>query len=210
MSAISKKLAQKVGAASVSGGGINIRHGKYLLMIKKVSVDKKFSGECFIMEMQVIEAEKIEVDEGGVAKNVEPNKAGSDCSYVVNFDGKGKASAPGNVKQILCAVFNVSEDQLTPEEFEGTFEDVVLDRADPEHPDKEVNPLRGWLIRCGTYPKEVRSEKGRFITGIKWECASPPGEGLNAPEEIAKRRKALDGVKKAAETKAEDKTEAQA
>jgi hypothetical protein len=200
MSAISKALAKKVAAASVSGGGNNIQHGKYILTIKRIFCEKKYSGECFIMEMTVLDAQKIEVVEGDRTRDITPNSVGSDCSYVVNFDGKGKQSAAGNVKQVICAIFGVSESDLSASEFEETFEDIV--RTQPEEfvdengnkTVKEANPMRGYALRCSTYPKAVRSEPGRFITGLKWETLATPGEGENSPEKVAERRKAMDGV----------------
>ena len=51
----------------------------------------------------------------------------------------------------------------------------------------DAQPAKGMLIALVTYPKEVRSRPGNYITGLNWKCVSPPGEGMNTPEEAQKR-----------------------
>ena len=198
-SSIVQRIGKQIAEARISGGGINIRHGQYLLLIKRMMAEKKFKGDCYISEFVVLESTKIEVveaDKNGVSheKDIEPNKVGTDCSYVINFDGKGKQSAGSSAKALLCALFSVTEDQMSEDEFISTFDDVVRDRTEG---DQEANPLRGWVVRLSTYPKPVQSDPGRYITGMKWESASKPGEGENAPDKVAERRRQLDGMKAA-------------
>lgn len=185
-------VRNRIAKAKASGGGNNIRHGEYVLMLIKSSYDRMHSGQCHINEFVVMDAKKISVMEGEKTLDVTPNSVGSQCSVVINYDGKGKLSADANSKAIVLGLFGLKEDDVSDELVSDTLGDLTHDKQ----------PARGMLIKCLTYPKEVRSRPGNYITGLKWECVDKPGEGLNAPAAITERLEAYEAQKKAADKKA--------
>jgi hypothetical protein len=177
MGQMPQEVRDRIAKARASAGGNNIRHGEYVLMLLKSTYEKMHSGWCHINEFLVIESKKIAVMEGEKKLDVDPNSPGSLCSVVINYDGKGKLSADGNSKAIVLGLFGLKEEQVKDELVSETLGDLTHDRQ----------PAKGMLIKCSTYPKEVRSRPGSYITGIKWECADKPGEGLNTSEKVKER-----------------------
>lgn len=177
MGKMPKEVRDRIAKARATAGGINIRHGEYILMILRSTYEKMNSGQCHINEFVVHESKKILVVEGEKTIDVEPNQPGSSCSYVINYDGKGKLSADGNSKAIVLGLFGMKEGEVD----DALVSDTLGDFTD------DAQPAKGMLVKCTTYPKEVRSKPGKFITGLNWECVAKPGEGVNSPEECAKR-----------------------
>jgi hypothetical protein len=172
-----QNVRDRIAKAKASSGGNNIRYGEYILMYWKSSYDKMNSGWCHINEFIVTEATKITVMEGEKKVEVEPNQVGTQCSYVINYDGKGKLSADGNSKALVLGLFGFTEGDVEDTKVSETLADLTADSQ----------PAKGMVIKLSTYPKEVRSRPGNFITGMKWECVSKPGEGQNTPEAIQAR-----------------------
>jgi len=177
MGKMPKEVRDRIAKARATAGGNNIRHGEYVLMIMRSTYDKMNSGQCHINEFVVHEAKKNVVAEGEKTVDVEPNPVGSSCSYVINYDGKGKLSADGNSKALVLGLFGMKEGEVD----DALVADTLGDFTD------DSQPAKGMLVKCSTYAKEVRSKPGKFITGLNWSCADKPGEGVNSPEQCAAR-----------------------
>lgn len=173
-------VRQRIAKSRANAGGNNIRYGEYVLMYWKSSYDRMNSGNCHINEYVVVQAKKIVVVEGDKQKEVEPNQVGTMCSYVINYDGKGKLSADGNSKSIVLGLFGMEEkpdDAQQIAELDQALADLTSD----------AQPAKGMLLKLETYPKEVRSRPGNYITGMKWSCVDRPGTGENTVEKAAAR-----------------------
>jgi N6-adenosine-specific RNA methylase IME4 len=182
MGQMPESVRQRIAKSRANAGGNNIRYGEYILMYWKSSYDRMNSGNCHINEFVVVQAKKIVVMEGDKQKDVEPNQVGTMCSYVINYDGKGKLSADGNSKSIVLGLFGIEEkpdDAQQQEELMQALADLTSD----------AQPAKGMLIKLETYPKEVRSRPGNYITGMKWSCVDPLGTGENIVEKAAERVK---------------------
>ncbi len=177
MGQMPQSVRERIAKSQATSGGNNIRHGEYILMYWKSSYDKMNSGYCHINEFVVVSAKKIAVMEGDKPKDIEPNEPGTMCGYVINYDGKGKQSADGNSKALVLGLFGLNEGEVSQEDVGEALADLTADNQ----------PAKGMLIKCTTYPKEVRSRPGNYITGLKWECVNKPGEGENAVEKAAAR-----------------------
>ncbi len=177
MGKMPKEVRDRIAKARTVGGGNNIRHGEYVFMIMKSTYEKMNSGQCHINEFVVYESKKQIVVEGEKTVDVEPNPVGSQCSYVINYDGKGKLSADGNSKAIVLGLFGMTEGEVD----DSLVSDTLGDFTD------DAQPAKGMLVKCTTYPKEVRSKPGKYITGLNWSCVDKPGEGVNSPEACAVR-----------------------
>lgn len=179
MSNLPKHLKSEVGKARVAGGGVYINHGTYVFMVDAWKYVKVVD-ECIIVELLVGQAR-----EKSDPKLPEPtNKPGTTCSEVANFDGAGKQSAGANARAVAEAMFG-------PEHCAGKSDDDISELLDAQlGPDQ---PCRGMLVGCDTYPKEIRSNKGNYITGRNWKHVAKPGIGLNSPD-MAKARLAAYAV----------------
>lgn len=180
MGQMPESVRKRIAKSRANAGGTNIRHGEYILMYWKSSYDRMNSGNCHINEFVVVQAKKIVVVEGETQKEVEPNQVGTMCSYVINYDGKGKLSADGNSKAIILGMFGLEEkpdDEKQIAELDQALADLTADSQ----------PAKGMLIKLTTYAKEVRSRPGNFITGMKWACVDRPGTGENTVEKAAAR-----------------------
>jgi hypothetical protein len=173
---VGRAIFQKIASAKASGGGNLIRDGRYEFTILKLLLEDKFNGTCFIAEMLVESA-------GEVEQGVEPNRVGSTCSYVVNFDGEGKLSAPGNVKLFVLALLNKGEDELDADQIADITEKLVA----------PSQPARGMRIADETYRKTIRSGKnaGKPFTAHRWKHVDGQTD-----ESINERRKQLDAESK--------------
>lgn len=172
---INQALLKKIAEAKTNAGGNIIKEGKYLLEIEKIILEQMNSGMCFIVEFHVLEAMKIN-------PAVEPNAIGSKCSMVVNLDGAGKLSAPGNIKSFTLALLGFTEDpaKVTPTCQLATVPEIM------ETVDElcaESNPGKGMLIAGETFSKLTRTEKKPFV-GVNWSRVN------QTADEIAKRRAA--------------------
>lgn len=140
--AVEKSVFERIAESRASGGGTQITDGKYSFTIVNLLMEKKYTGTCFIAELLVNSSEAIFDD-------VTPNKPGTRCSYVVNLDGAGKLSAPGNIKAFVLAVMGETEGESTPEDLEKTLRLMT----GPEQ------LARGIIIESTTYRKYARAGK---------------------------------------------------
>lgn len=153
-------LLRKIADSAVSGGGNNIRDGRYRFAIKKLALEDKFSGTVFIAEFVVVAASKIPVTslKTGEKLNIEPNEAGSDVSWVQLVDKH--PSALGNIKGFALELFGETEASVSDDEFVETLQELT-----------EKNAAQGMLIDAETYRK-VTKENGIEITIPKWHNVS--------------------------------------
>lgn len=180
MANLPREYADEAGKARSAGGGVYINHGDYFLMFKKCTF-QKVQDSCVINEFFTAQARKKIVMEGDKKIEEDPNPVGSDCSYVINYDGPGKQSAHANLRGLALGLFGFTEGKVEDKVASATCNDIVGDNS----------PALGMLIGLKTYPKEVRSRKGEYITGMEWFCVAKPGEGLNAPALVAARLAAI-------------------
>jgi len=181
-------IAKEVGKARVSGGGNYILHGNYpALMVKDWIYEKKYSGRCIVLEMIVVESHKNVVYEGATKVDDEPNAIGSECSTVANFDGGSKESASGNSRAPVLGLFGLEDSKIDDAAIELALKRVCNEKI-----------ANGMILACTTFPKEKRSKRGEYITGLKFECVSKPGEGINTPELVRARLDAMKAGNEAA------------
>lgn len=180
MANLPKALAQKVGESRVAGGGNYIQHGDYIMMIKKWHY-QQIQDEVIILEVVPIESRKKVVYEGEKRVEIEPNPPGSEASSVANFSSEAKLSAPANSRAPVLGLFGFAENDVPNQKVSETLEYVCSD----------AQPAFGMLLICTTFPKEIRSKKGSYITGLNWDCVAKPGTGVNSPEMVKARLEAL-------------------
>jgi hypothetical protein len=182
-----RDIAAKVAASKASGSGNWIKPGRGVLMVKDLRYDSAgFKGDKFIAELRVIESQSMagRVDKEG--KAVLANEAGTTVSFVQLFDQQKEVAFP-NTKGFILALFGEKEDEISAEEFVGSFEVAC----------NKTQPARGMLIKYETVDKTTK--KQNEIVVPKWEHV--PGQ---TEATIAKNRAWLDGVEKA-EQKPEEK-----
>ena len=137
----SRAVLAKIAEAQATGGGTAIRDGRYRFEILNLLLEQKYTGMCFIAELKVVNAEK-------VFEDIEPNKPGTTCSYVVNLDGAGKLSAPGNIKAFVLALLGDNGDVSNQE-----FQNYLASLVEPSQ------PARGMHLDSSTWRKFSRSGK---------------------------------------------------
>lgn len=192
MSALSD-LFKKIADANVGGGGNYIKHGSYLLEIKRAFIEKKRAGMMYITEFIVRESTPIDDSE-------KPNAVGSDCSFAANLEQKDGVGL-GNVKGFILGLYGLSEKTMSDEEkaeLPMVIETLTNDDPKAEMTKKDgskglipVQPARGMLVRCSTYKKQTK-DKSKTLTLPNWEAVS------QTAEEIKARRAALDTAATAA------------
>lgn len=160
----------KIEKATATGGGNNIRDGRYLYFIEKVVYNEKgHNGAAYIVEFRVVESESNgDVDEKGVPTI--PNPVGSSCSMVCLLDKH--ESAGGNAKACVLGALTplgYVESQIT--------EPLLLDLASPQ------NPLRGIAIRNETRRgwnkgRTTAANAGKPLTLNSWKPVAQTAENI--------------------------------
>lgn len=176
MAQLPRDMAEEAGKARVSGGGNYLQHGDYVMMVDKWFY-QKIQDRCVILNMMPIESKKKAVYEGQKLVEEEPNAPGSTCSDTANYDGEGKLSAPSNARAPVLGLFGLKENEVADGKVTDT---LVYVCADP-------TPARGMLLAVSTFPKEIRSNKGNYITGRTYSCVSKPNEGVNRADLVKAR-----------------------
>lgn len=182
MSNLPADILNEIAKARSTGGGSFINYGTYVFMIKKWFF-QQVQDRCIVLDLVSIEAAKKVVYEGDKRVEVDPNAAGTDCSSLVNFDGKGKQSAPANSRGPVLGLFGIKDS--------GSSEVVASAHNTLDMALGKDQPFAGMLLLCSAYPKEIRSNPGNYITAYNWDCLSVPGQGVNAPELVKARLAAL-------------------
>jgi site-specific DNA-methyltransferase (adenine-specific) len=173
-------MLDDIGKARTAGGGNYIQHGNYILMINKWFY-QKIQDRVIVLECLVVDAVKKIVYEGPKMVELEPNAVGSECSSAANFDSEAKLSAPANSRAPVLGLWGFEEGKVDDQRVKATLDQAIGDEQ----------PAKAMLVKCSTFPKEIRSKKGNYITGLRWECVNFPGEGLNSQEMVAARRAAF-------------------
>jgi hypothetical protein len=173
--ATGREVFRKIANSRASGGGNQIKDGKYEFTVTKLLMEDKYTGCCFIAELLVDKAEASE-------PNIEPNAVGSTCSYVVNLDGSGKLSAPGNIKAFVLALLGLKEDEVSADEVADYTEKLVA----------SDQPGRGMKITDETYRKTIRggANAGKPFTAHRWGHVAGQTEAS-----VAARKAELDASK---------------
>lgn len=140
-------LAKKIADARATSGGIHIRDGNYVFLVRKVILEEKYKGNFFITEFDVLMAQSVRTD-------IEPNKVGTDCSMSLNLDTN--KSAPNNMKQFLCALLGKEDHELQGAEY---LKEVAKFTGDTQ-------PARGMLIEASTYRKVTQGGPNAGKEGV--------------------------------------------
>lgn len=172
-------LLEDVGKARVGGGGNYFVHGDYPIVMIDKWFYQKIQDRCIILETLVIESFKKIVYEGSKKVEEEPNAPGSTASSTANFDGNGAQSAASNSRAPVLGLYGFQENKVPDADIKKALSKALGDGQ----------PMRGMLVAVTTFPKEIRSNKGNYITGLTWSCVAKPGTGINSPE-LAKARAA--------------------
>lgn len=172
-----RAVLEKIAKARASAGGNYIRDGKYRFLVHRLLLEDKFSGTCFIAELEVVSAEAQFPD-------ITPNQPGTMASYAVNLDGNGKQSAPGNIKAFVLALLGFEENEVSDGDVAEALDGLTSD----------AQPGRGMYIDTETWRKQARSgknaeldEKGRGkLLMNSWAHVE------QTEAEVAERRKQID------------------
>ncbi len=136
---VSADVAGLISGSKVFGGSDNIRHGKYIFLIKRVfaqlvEVDSGQHRMAF-WELTPVKSEvnqQVEgdhVDYPGVSgplkdDGTKPNAVGSNCALKVDFDGAGSRSAGSNIKAAILGLFGKHDGQIPDDEINKTWADL--------------------------------------------------------------------------------------
>lgn len=187
-----QNVFKKIADASATGGGNNIRDGRYTFLIEKCHIQEGHTGTCAIVEFRVMESNASgAADEQG--KQIVPNPVGSTCSMVCNLTKH--ESAAGNVKAFMIAALGGLG--YTAEQ---AGDDSVIAEAFSEE-----NPLRGVKVIDETYRginkgRANAANAGKPLTLNKWKAVE------QTAEEIAEGAKYLDDNAAKAEVVAKTET----
>jgi hypothetical protein len=177
-------IFDRISQSQATQSGNWMRDGKYLLAIKDIKYEERFSGLTWITEMIVVEAEPMPgmLQLGGDpcaagtvgATLVEPNGVGEKVSFVATVGNKNTPNASGNVKAFLMSLWNVTEGKFNTDE-------ALARQAGKESPFKQTcgmligpsQPMRGALIRAHTSRKinqgrSNASNKGKILVQPSW------------------------------------------
>lgn len=171
-------MFKKIAGASATGGGNNIRDGKYVMMVEQVIAKENYKKEdLYIVELRVVSAEATgDLDDKG--QPVKPNPVGSTASLICNltqFD-----NAAGNAKAFVLGALGglgYTEEQIT--------EEVMHQTSLPQQ------PLRGMAVQCETYRgvnrgRRTPANQGKPLTLLKWRSIE------QTPDQIKAQREYLD------------------
>ncbi len=174
------KLAKKIAEAKTSKSGNNIKDGDYVLVIKKLICDEKYTGTMFIGEFGVVASEKSH-------ETIEPNKEGSDCSVAFGIGSPGDkgSAALSNTKQLVCAIQGLDEDDN--EGFTKFCSEYVGKESEPEF----STLAAGRLVTCSTYRKKTQKGPNAGKEGCYPRFGHVDAASGNSPEQIAERRREM-------------------
>jgi hypothetical protein len=183
--ALNPEVRKKIANAKTGGGGTRLKAGSYVLVVKRIICDKKFSGTMFIPEVDILGAEPTE-------DGVTPNKEGSDASFAWALDKGGKAgeAALGNIKQFSCALLGWDE-AMDDEKLMEKLGDYVGKPGE----DDAVR-ARGMIVLCTTRRKTIQSGPNAGKVGDFPHFSHVSAEDGNDEAAIAERKADLDKRKR--------------
>lgn len=182
---ISEDLAKRIADAKATTRGNPIKDGKYILLIEKLFVEKKYKGTIFIGEFEVVLSEKTEPD-------VEPNAPKSKCSVAFNLDKN--ESAAGNAKQLVLGLVGKDEATTTGEEFVKILADYVGDSS----ANSAQKKARGMYVECNTYRNTTQKGPNVGKVGTYPRFSAVATDAGNSEDEVKQRRAELDKAAAAA------------
>ncbi len=168
------EILQEIADSTPSGGGNQLRDGRYRFLVKKLALETGFKGPRWTIDLVVKHAHKLP----GVVElltgrpiDVEPNAVGTDVGMVKMLSTKEDYEAPGlgDTKSFVLALYNSTE--------ETTRSDLVatLDELD------KTNCAYGMAIDCTTRRK-VTDRNKRELVLQDWTHVE------QTPEDIKKNR----------------------
>lgn len=165
-----QEALKNVGAGKVFDKGNFIKPGgAYVVEVEKLILEEKRAGTMWIAEVRVKE---ITQPDGA------QHKVGELVTDIVNFDGKGKDSAGGNVKNFVCTLLG-ADPKATSEEDSIKLTSQVIHAK---------QPMKG--ARIGLEPFLTKTRAGNDFTAKRWTHIPMTGE------EIAQNRAAQENPAK--------------
>src|SRR5262249_41157913 len=152
-------LAKRIAEAKTSKGGVRIKDGEYVFLVKRIICESKYTGLMFIAELEVVES--LKSDDPNAAKDVEPNAPRTECSQAWALDGSGPAgdAAKSNTKQFLLALLGLPE-STAPDDFVKNLGEYSGETGTPESV-----KARGMLVACSTRREPIKSGKSAGTMG---------------------------------------------
>jgi hypothetical protein len=168
------ELLQEIADSTPSGGGNNLRDGRYRFIVRKTSLENGFNGPRWGIDLVVKNAAKVAVVElkTGKAIDVEPNAVGTDVGIVKMLTGKGNYPAPGlgDTKAFVLTLFD-ADPTTSQAELVAT-----LDELD------KTNSAYGMAIDCSTRRKVSKENEVEMVLQ-DWSYVA------QTPDEIKANRK---------------------
>ncbi len=165
------ELLKEIAESTPSGGGNNLRDGRYRFIVKKLALESGFHGPRFGIDLVVKNCAKIAVVElkTGKAIDVEPNAVGTDVGIVKMLSGKGNYQPPGfgDTKAFVLALFNAGE-ETTNDELVATIDEL-----------DKTNSAYGMMIDCTTRRKVSKENEVEMVLQ-DWFHVEQTGEDIAA------------------------------
>lgn len=169
-------LWDDIGKAKTSEGGVYFEPGDYLCVVEKLVYKNGYKGESIIAEHEVIESKQTEHD-------AKPAMPGAHRNIVRNMSNlKSRDMARSEIKSYVLALFGMTPDQVTDEEFAATCKDLF------EGPAVKTQPMRGKLIRIVATTQTNDKDGKKYVNRRYYPVEQ-------TPESMAEYRAKLDGKK---------------
>ena len=169
-------LIGQIASSRAANGGNYIRDGRYTMMLKSITVEDLFKGDTLVAELEVLESEDDSTAKADNGNPIKANPKGDVVSFIQQFK-EHPMTAFSATKALILALLEEDEASCSADQFSKAFKNAV----------GKDQPLRGTLVKCSTYRK-LTKDKSKLLVLPKWTSV-PQTE-----EEIAGRRKALDGA----------------
>lgn len=136
---IALDVASQISSARVFGSSENIRHGRYIMVVKRIFADiietSNGKQKMAFAEARVIKSEPVQILEGDrgpdgklIDDGSHPNTVGSYCALKVNFDGPGARSAGANLKAFILGLCGKREGEISEADVNSTWLDLSRQR----------------------------------------------------------------------------------
>lgn len=150
------ELLAEIAGSTPSGGGNNMRDGRYRFIVKKTSLPPPgFHGPRWDIDLVVKHAAKVAVVElkTGKALDVEPNAIGTEVGLAKMLTGKGNYPAPGlgDTKAFVLALYDAPAETSQAELI------TTLDELDSK------NSAYGMAIDCVTRRKVSKENEVEMV-----------------------------------------------
>ncbi len=150
-----QELLDAIADSTPTGGGNNLRDGRYRLAVRKTGFGDGFNGARWDLDLVVVNCAKVAVAEVKTGKplDIEPNGVGTDVGIVkmLTTDKPYPAPGLGDTKAFVLALFGVGEDIDKKELVQALDE---LDRT---------NSAYGMVIDCITRRKVSKANEVEMV-----------------------------------------------